>query len=141
VTKTGDIRDDTPVPEGLDRNVMKMIQNLHLDADFSIERISDIMEVEESTVRKVLAIKKVMPLAFNELNYFLVGSCNDDVVAVDIIATPPNDGKSKDPKGAIASLEMPVKDVIRATDHVIHNRSFSRRPQRKMKTLKDTKCY
>jgi len=122
VTKRGKIRDDTPVPDGVDRNIVKMIQNLHLDPDFSMERISDIMEVGEDTVQKVLAMKKVMPLAFNELNYFFVASCDNDVVVIDV-ATPLKSEKSKDPKAVIASLEMPVKDVIIATDHVI-SKSF-----------------
>merc|ERR1712007_166412 len=115
----GKIRDDTPIPEGVDRNVVRMIQNLHLNPDFPFERIADVTEVGEDTVEKVLAMKKVMPLAFNELNYFFVGSCNDDVVAIDIISTPVKGEKSKDPKPAIASMEMSVKDVIVATDHVI----------------------
>jgi len=123
VTKRGKIRDDTPVPDGVDRNIVKMIQNLHLDPDFSMERISDVMEVGEDIVQKVLAMRKVMPLAYNELNYFFVGSCDDDLAVIDVIPAPLKGEKSKDPKGVIASLEMPVKDVIQATDHVI-SKSF-----------------
>jgi len=119
VTKRGKIRDDTPVPEGVDRNVCRMIQNLLLRSDFSLERIADVTEVAESTVHKVVAMKKVMPLAFNELNYFFVESCNDDVVVIDIIAARVKGEKSKDSKAALASLEMPVKDVMMATNHVI----------------------
>jgi len=118
VTNKGKIRDNNPVPDGVDRNIMKVIQNMTLDPDFSIEHIADVVEVEESTVRKVLAMKRVMPLYFNDLDYFFVGSCNTDVVVVEIIAMPLKGEKSKEPS-TIASLEMPVKDVVMATDHVI----------------------
>merc|ERR1712150_23079 len=77
----------------------------------------------EDTVQKVLAMRKVMPLAYNELNYFFVGSCDDDLAVIDVIPAPLKSEKSKDPKVVIASLEMPVKDVILATDHVI-SKSF-----------------
>jgi len=118
ITSRGKIRDNNPVPDGVDRSTMKVIQNMTLAPDFSIEHIADVVEVEESTVRKVLAMKRVMPLYFNSLYYFFVGSCNDDIVVVDIIAMPLQGDKNKDPT-TIASLEMPVRDVVMATDHVI----------------------
>lgn len=119
ITKKGKIREDTPVPEGVDRNVMKMIQNMRsLHPDFSIERISDIMEVGEETVSKVLAVKKLMPVAINELNYFFVGSCMEDVVLIELVNSQIT--KSKDlSKAVLASLEVPVKDVTVAEGHVL----------------------
>merc|ERR1712137_1361852 len=119
ITKKGKIREDTPVPEGVDRNVMKMIQNMRsLHPDFSIERISDIMEVGEETVTKVPAMKKLMPVAFNELNYFFLGSCMEDVVVIELVNS--QNTKSKElSKPVLASVEVPVKDVTVAEDHVI----------------------
>merc|ERR1712107_162405 len=117
VTPRGKIRDNNLVPDGVDRNVMKVIQNMTLDPDFSAEHIADVVEVDEDTVKKVLAMKKVMPLYFNDLDYFFVGSCDEDVVVIDIIAMPLRGEKSKDPV-TISSMEMPVKDVVMA-DHVI----------------------
>jgi len=122
ITNRAKIRDNNPCPEGVDRNIMKVIQNMTLAPDFSIEHIADVVEVEESTVRKVLAMKRVMPLYFNDLDYFFVGSSNDDVVVIDIIEMPLKGKKAKEPK-TIASLEMPVKDVVAAPDHLI-SKSF-----------------
>jgi len=122
VTSRGKIRDNNPVPEGVDRNIMTVIQNMTLDPDFTIEHIADVVGVDDNTVRKVLAMKRVMPLYFNKLDYFFVESCNDEVVVIDIIEMPLRGKKSKDPT-TIASLEMPVKDVVMASDHVI-SKSF-----------------
>jgi len=121
ITKKGKIREYCPVPHNVDRNVMKMIQNMKcLHPDFSNTKIADIIEVDENTVAEVLAAKRVMPLAFNELHYFFLGDCMSDIVVIELVGPLPKGARSKDPKPVLASLEVPVKDVAEAADHVIN---------------------
>lgn len=121
ITKKAKIRVGVPVPDGVDRNMVSMIQNMHfLHPDLSLEKIADVMEVDSAIVKKVLAIKKLMPVYYNEMNYFFISNCNKDVVILELIGPAPKGVKVlKDTKPVLASIEVPVKEVVESDKHTL----------------------
>merc|ERR550537_860198 len=122
ITKKAKIRVGVPVPDGVDRNMVSMIQNMHfLHPDLSLEKIADVMEVDSAIVKKVLAVKKLMPVYYNEMHYFFISNCNKDVVILELIGPAPKGVKvpHKDTKPVLASIEVPVKEVVESDKHTL----------------------
>jgi len=120
MTKRGKVLENHLFPPSVDRNIVKRIQNIKcLNPDLSTAKIAGIIDVQEDTVAQVLATKKVISLAFNELNYFFLGNCKHDVVVIELIGPPMKGTKGKDPKPVFASLAVLVNHAVQGVDHVI----------------------
>lgn len=112
VTKKAKVRVGVPVPDGVDRSMVNMLQNMHfMHPELTYEKIADVMEIDADTVSKVLAMKKLMPIYYNEMYYFFVPNVNADTVLFEILGAPLKSAKAKD-RPVIASHEVPVKAVL-----------------------------
>jgi len=119
LTKKPKIRPDVPAPDGVDKRSMKIVQNMHFQhPDLPAQRIADIVEVQLHVVEKILAMKKLLPIVYNESFYLLVESASYDTVLIELLG-PPKVKLPKAKRPTIATLEIAVNDVVVAKDQTI----------------------
>merc|ERR1712007_400100 len=102
-----------------DKRMMKLVQNMHFQLpNLPARRVADILEVPIGVVEKILAMKKLLPIVYNESFYFLVESTTYDTVLIELLG-PPKVQLPMATKPTIASLELAVNDVLVAKDQKI----------------------
>lgn len=138
VTKKAKIRVGVPVPDGVDRSMVNMLQNMHfMHPELTYEKIADVMEVDADTVSKVLAMKKLMPVYYNEMYFFFVPSVNTDTVLIELLGAPLKSAKVKD-RPVIASQEVPVKAVLEGKRTVLTKTYLLTEPARTEEELEQS---
>jgi len=119
LTKKPKIRPEVPAPDGVDRKSMKIVQNMHFQhPDLPAQRIADIVEVQLHLVEKVLKMKKLLPIVYNQSFYLLVENAAYDTILIELLG-PPKIKLPKAKKPTIATLELAVNDVVVAKDQSI----------------------
>lgn len=92
---------------GVSEAVVRIAQNLQaLHPQMTIEQIAETLELEVSTVQRILGMKQIMPLMFNEGLHFLVPHVSSDVCIVELMA---GENKSMHPVG---SIEIPLTKLL-----------------------------
>merc|ERR1712007_26755 len=119
LTKKPKIRPDVPAPDGVDRRSMKIVQNMHFQhPDLPAQRIADIVEVQLHVVEKILAMKKLLPIVYNQSFYLLVKDAAYDTILIELLG-PPKLKIPKAKKPTLTTLELAVNDVVVAKDQSI----------------------
>merc|ERR1712206_1496 len=119
LTKKPKIRPEVPAPDGVDKRSMKIVQNMHFQhPTLPAQRIADIVEVQLHLVEKVLKMKKLLPIVYNQSFYLLVENAAYDTVVIELLG-PPKIKLPKAKKPTIATLELAVNDVAVAKDQSI----------------------
>merc|ERR1712007_246972 len=105
--------------------------------ELTYEKIADVMEVDVDTVSKVLAMKKLMPVYYNEMYFFFVPSVNTDTVLIELLGAPLKSAKVKD-RPVIASQEVPVKAVLEGKRTVLTKTYLLTEPARTEEELEQS---
>merc|ERR1712137_246151 len=119
VTKKPHIRTQYPAAHGVDKHSMKVVQNMKfMNPDLPINRIGDIGGITNDVVDKILQMKRLLPIVYNQASYLFSESSQSDVLVIELLAPHPNEPK-KTAKHVISSMELNVQDIAAAEDCTI----------------------
>lgn len=117
LTKKPQIRMQYPTTNGVDKHSMKVVQNMKfMHPDLHSSRIADVVGTTSDVVDKILSMKRLLPLIYNQAFYLFVESCGSDTLVIELMAPPPG---GKKPTLVISSIELPVCDIALAEGSTI----------------------
>lgn len=119
ITKKPHIRMQYPSAHGVDKHSMKVVQNMKfMNPDLPVNRIGDIVGITNDVVDKILQMKRLLPIVYNQASYLFVESSQSDIVVIELLGPHPGEPK-KTAKHVISSMELRVQDIADAEDCTI----------------------